>query len=69
MQEMQETWVRSLGWEDPLEESIETHTSIFAWRVPWTEEPGGLRFIDRIALPSGSTILKRLSTHASGIMF
>ena len=69
MQEMQETWVRSLGWEDPLEESIETHTSIFAWRVPQTEEPGGPRFIDRIALPSGWTILKRLSTHASGIMF
>ena len=34
---------RSLGWEDPLEEGIATHSSIFAWRIPWTEEPGGLQ--------------------------
>ena len=33
-------WVRSLGWEDPLEEGMATHSSIFAWRIPWTEEPG-----------------------------
>ena len=39
MQEMQETWVRSLGWEDPLEEEMATHSSILAWRIPWTEEP------------------------------
>ena len=39
---MQETWVRSLGWEDPLEEGMATHSSILAWRIPWTEEPGGL---------------------------
>ena len=39
---MQETWVQSLGWEDPLEEEMVTHPSIFAWRFPWTEEPGGL---------------------------
>ena len=39
---MQETWVRSLGWEDPLEEGMATHSSIFAGRIPWTEEPGGL---------------------------
>ena len=38
---MQETWVWSLGWEDTLEESMTTHSSIFAWRIPWTEEPGG----------------------------
>ena len=37
---MQETWVRSLGWEDPLEEGMATHSSILAWRIPWTEEPG-----------------------------
>ena len=37
-----ETWVRSLGWEDPLEEGMETRSSILAWRIPWTEEPGGL---------------------------
>ena len=36
-----ETWVRSLGWEDPLEEGMATHSSILAWRIPWTEEPGG----------------------------
>ena len=36
------TWVQSLGGEDPLEEEISTHSSIFAWKVPWAEEPGGL---------------------------
>ena len=40
---MQETWVRSLGREDPLEEGTETHSSILAWRLTWTEEPGGLQ--------------------------
>ena len=40
---MQETWVRSLGGEDPLEEGMATHSSILAWRIPWTEEPGGLQ--------------------------
>ena len=43
MQEPQETWVRSLGQEDPLEEEMATHSSIFAWRILWTEEPGGLQ--------------------------
>ena len=38
----QETWVRSLGREDPLEEEMATHSSILAWEIPWTEEPGGL---------------------------
>ena len=37
-----ETLVRSLGWEDPLEKGMATHSSILAWRIPWTEEPGGL---------------------------
>ena len=40
---MQETWVQSLGQEDPLEEGMATHSSILAWRIPWTEEPGGLQ--------------------------
>ena len=40
---VRETWVRSLGWEDPLEEGMATHSSILAWRIPWTEEPGGLQ--------------------------
>ena len=41
--EMQETWVRSLCWENPLEKEMATHSSILAWRIPWTEEPGGLQ--------------------------
>ena len=40
---MQEIWVRSLGGEDPLEKEMATHPSILAWRIPWTEEPGGLQ--------------------------
>ena len=40
---MQETWVRSLGQEDPLEKEMATHSSILAWRNPWIEEPGGLQ--------------------------
>ena len=43
MQETWEMWVRSLGWEDPLEKEMATHSSILAWRIPWTEEPGGLQ--------------------------
>ena len=39
---MRETWVRSLGWEDPPEKGTATHSSILAWRIPWTEEPGRL---------------------------
>ena len=40
---MQETWLRSLGWEDPLEEEMATHYSILVWRIPGTEEPGSLQ--------------------------
>ena len=40
---MWETWVRSLGWEDPLEKEMAAHSNILAWRIPWTEEPGGLQ--------------------------
>ena len=40
---MQETWVRSLGQEDPLEKGMATHSNILAWRIPWTKEPGGLQ--------------------------
>ena len=43
--ELQEAWVRSLGWEDPLEEFMATPSSMLAWRIPWTEEPGGLQSI------------------------
>ena len=40
---MQESWVRFLGWEDPLEKEVTTHSSILVWRTPWTTEPGGLQ--------------------------
>ena len=42
---MQVTQVRSLGWEDPLKKEMATHSSILAWRIPWTEEPGRLQFM------------------------
>ena len=41
--EVQETWVLSLGWEDPLEKEMATHSSTLAWKIPWTEEPGRLQ--------------------------
>ena len=53
-------WVQSLGWEDPLEHGMATHSSILSWKIPWTEEPSRLQSI-------GSQIrtqLKQLSTHA-----
>ena len=40
---MQEKWVWSLGWEDPLEKEVATHSSTLAWEIPWTEQPGGLQ--------------------------
>ena len=43
MQEMLETWVQSLGWEDTLEKEMATHSSVLAWEIPWTEETGGLK--------------------------
>ena len=45
-QETSETWVQSLGWQDPLEEGMATHSGILAWRAPWTEEPGGLQSME-----------------------
>ena len=53
---MQEIQVRSLGWEDPLEEEMETHSSILAWKIPWTGEPGGLQ-----SMGSQSQTLLRVS--------
>ena len=44
---MQETWLRSLVWEDPLDKGMARHSSILAWRIPWTEEPGGLQSMGR----------------------
>ena len=43
---MRETWIRSLGWEDALEKGMVTHSSILAWRIPWTEVPGGLQSME-----------------------
>ena len=40
---IQETWVPSLDWEDPLDKGMATHSGVLAWRIPWTEEPGGLQ--------------------------
>ena len=53
---MQETWVPSLGWEDPLEKEMATHSSILAWRIPWTEEPGELQStgMQRVGHDSGT---------------
>ena len=45
MQEMQETLVRSLGWEDPMEKGMATHSNILAWKIQWTEKPGRLQFM------------------------
>ena len=46
---VQGTWVRFLGWEDPLEEGMATHSGIHAWKVPWIEEPGGLQSIHGVS--------------------
>ena len=45
VQEMQETWIRPLDWEDPLEEEMATHSSVLAWEIPWTKELGGLQSV------------------------
>ena len=52
---MQETQVQYLGWEDPLEKGMATHSSILAWRIPWTEEPSGLHTVHGAAKESNTT--------------
>ena len=47
---MRETQVRFLGWEDPLEKEMETHSSTLAWKIPWTEEPGGLQSMESLGV-------------------
>ena len=59
---MRETWVRSLGQEDPLEKEMATHSSILAWRIPWTEELGGLQSMGR----KESDTTERLSVRYRG---
>ena len=61
---MWETWVRTLGQEDPLEKEMATHSSILPWRIPWTEEPGGLQFTGR----KESNKTERLHFHFQGYM-
>ena len=53
MQEIRETLVQSLGWEDPLEEGTPTHSSTLAWRIPQTDEPGGLQSTESQRLQQG----------------
>ena len=61
MKEMQGTWARSLGWEDALEKATATHSSILAWEIPWTEEPGGLQ---SMGSKRSRTRLRQPSMHA-----
>ena len=63
MQETLETWVLSLGWDDPLEKSMATHSSILAWRIPWTEEPGGLQSMGSQRVGLDWSDLARACTH------
>ena len=58
---MQETWVRSLGWEDLLEKEMAIHSSAIAWKIPWTEEPGRLQSMgsERVGLHSLTHSLRR----------
>ena len=62
---MRETWVRSLGWEDPLEEGMATHSSILAGRMPWTEEPGGLQSVGPQSRPQLSAAQLTTPSHQS----
>ena len=62
---MQETQVWFLGWEDPLEKGIATHSSILSWRIPWTEEPGRLQSMESQELDMTER-LKRESAHVDG---
>ena len=64
---MQKTWVQSLGWEAPLEEDMAPYSSIRAWRIPWTEEPGGLQSMElqRVGMTEQLT-LSRPNTAGGG---
>ena len=63
---MLETWVQSLGWEDALEKGMATHSSILVWRIPWTEEPGGLQSMRSLVIEMAfDKILDRKSRRTS----
>ena len=68
---MQETWVQSLGWEDPLEKEMATHSSIHVWKIPWTEEPGELQsnesLLDKTKATSNYRTIALIS-HTSKVM-
>ena len=60
---MYETWVRSLGWENTLEEEMATHFSILAWEILWTEEPGGLQSMSSQSQIQLNTYTQKTSEH------
>ena len=66
---VQETWVQSLGKEDPLEKEIATHSSILAWKIPWTEEPGELQSLGYSPWGKESAMTSQMSTHACKPLF
>ena len=66
---MQETLVQFLGLEDPLEKGMATHSSILAWRIPWTEEPGRLYIVHSVTKESDTTEYKVQGTHPHTKMF
>ena len=59
---MQETQIQSLGWEDALEKGMATHSSVLAWRIPWTEEPGGLHGVTELDMTEQLSLFKFLVT-------
>ena len=63
MQEPQETQVQFLDWEDPLEKDMATHSSILAWRIPWTEQPGGLESIGSQRVEQDWSNLAHMHSH------
>ena len=63
---MQETRVRSVGWEDPLEKGMAIHSSILAWRIPWTEKPGPLQFMGLQTVGHDQVIHTHTCTQATG---
>ena len=65
---MRETWVWSLGWEDALEESMATHSSILAWRIPWTEEPGRLQSTGSQSQSQSATNTFTVTNYICGIV-
>ena len=68
---MRVTWVWSLGWEDPLEKEMATHSSILAWRIPWTEEPGGLHSMEsqRVGHNWATSLHFTSSLYSLGVVF